>query len=66
MGRAYRMLREMRNPHKILAGKSETKGPLKKAKYIKNDNIKMNHNEIGLEGVDWISIAQVSDQCGLL
>jgi hypothetical protein len=48
---------EMRNVHKILVRKPEKKRPCRW-----NDNMKMYLREIGWEGVDWIHLAQDTDQ----
>jgi hypothetical protein len=47
MGRTYSMHGEMRNAYKILVGKSEGKGPLRRPRCRWEDNIKMNCKEIG-------------------
>jgi hypothetical protein len=56
---------EMRNAYKILVLKPEEKGPLGRPrnrwKYIK-----MYLKEIGLEGVDWIYMAQDRNQWQVL
>jgi hypothetical protein len=46
----------------LLAGKSEGKGPLGRARHRWFDNIKMNLGEIGWAGMDWIGLTQERDQ----
>jgi hypothetical protein len=53
---------EMRNAYKTVAGKPNGKIPRRRWK----DNIKMSLREIGLEGVDWIHLAQDRDRCRAL
>jgi hypothetical protein len=53
---------EMRNVFNILVGKPEGKRSLGRPRHRWNDSIKMDHREIGLEGVDWIHLAQDRDQ----
>jgi hypothetical protein len=52
----------MRNEYKILVGKPEVKRPRRRPKLRLEDNIRMGVREIGLEGVDWIHLAQDGDQ----
>jgi hypothetical protein len=51
-------MKEMRNAYKILVGKPEGKRPFGTLRRRLEDNIKMYLREIGLEGVDWIHLAQ--------
>jgi hypothetical protein len=53
---------EKRNTYRILVGKPEEKRPLGKPRRRWMDNIKMDHIEIGWDGVDWIDMAQDRDQ----
>jgi hypothetical protein len=46
---------EMRNEYKILTGKSERSKPLGRRRHRWEDNIKMDHKEIGCEDMGWIS-----------
>jgi hypothetical protein len=52
----------LRNAYKILVGKPEGRRPLGRPRRGWEDNIKMDLREIGLEGVDWIHLAQVRYQ----
>jgi hypothetical protein len=45
-----------------LAGKPEKKRPFGRRRHSWEDNIKMNLEEIGWEGVDWIRMVQDRDQ----
>jgi hypothetical protein len=48
--------------YKALVGKPEGKRPLGRPRYRWEDGIRMDLREIGLEGVDWIRLAQDKDQ----
>jgi hypothetical protein len=52
----------MRNAYKHLVGKSEGKRPLGRPRHIWENNIKMDLCAIGLEGVNWIHLAQDREQ----
>jgi hypothetical protein len=49
---------EKRNVYRLLVGKPEGKRPLGRPRRRRMDNIKMDLLEIGLNFVDWISLAQ--------
>jgi hypothetical protein len=49
---------ENRNAYRILVGKPGGKRPLGRPRGRLVDNIKMDLREIGLDGVDWIDMAQ--------
>jgi hypothetical protein len=49
---------EKRNVCRLLIGKSEGKRPLGRPRRTWIDNIKMDLLEIGLNGVEWIGLAQ--------
>jgi len=53
---------EMRNTHKILAGRSDGKRPLESCMFRWDDNIRTDIKKTGWEGVNWIYLAQDSDQ----
>jgi ribosome biogenesis protein Nip4 len=53
---------EVRNAYKILIGKPESKRPLRRPRRRWEDNIRMYLREIGCEVVDWIHLAQDTDQ----
>jgi hypothetical protein len=50
------------NAYRILVGKPEGKRPLGRPRRRWVDNIKIDLREIGLGGMDWIDLAQDSDQ----
>jgi hypothetical protein len=53
---------EKRTAYTILVRKPEGKRPLGRPRRRWVDNIKMALREIGLDGVDWIKLAQDRDQ----
>jgi hypothetical protein len=53
---------EKRNAYRILVGKPEGKTPLGRPRRRWVGNIKMVLREIGLDGMDWIDLAQDRDQ----
>jgi hypothetical protein len=53
---------EKRNAYRTLLGKPEGKRPLGTPRHRWMDNIKMNLREIGLDGMEWIHLAQDRDQ----
>jgi hypothetical protein len=52
----------MINVYKVLIGKPEKKSPLGKRTRRREDNIRMDHEEIGWEVVYWMNLAQKRDQ----
>jgi hypothetical protein len=62
MGRECSTNAEKMNAYRILVGKPEGKRPLERPRRRWVDNIKMDLREIGWEGMDWIDLAQDSDQ----
>jgi hypothetical protein len=57
---------EKRNAYRILVANPEGKRPLGRPRRRWVDNIKMNLREVGLNGVDWIDMAQDRDQWRVL
>jgi hypothetical protein len=53
---------ERRGVYKVLVGKTEGKRALGRPKRIWEDNIKMNLQEVGCEGMDWIGLDQDTDR----
>ena len=50
----------------ILVGKPEGKRPLRRPRHRWDDNINMDLQEVGCEGMDWIDLAQIRTGCGHL
>jgi hypothetical protein len=50
---------ETRNAYRVLVGKLLQKGPLGRCRDEWGDDIKMDFQGIGSEGVDWIHLAQI-------
>jgi len=46
-----------RGVYRVLVGKPEGKRPLGRPKRRWEDNIKMDHQEVGCGGMDWIELA---------
>ena len=57
VGRVARM-GESKGVYRVLVGKSEGKRPLGRPRLRWEDNIKMDLQEVGCGGMDWISLAQ--------
>jgi hypothetical protein len=55
---------EERGVCKVLVGKPERKRPLGRPRCRWEDNIKMDLQEVGCGGMDWIGLAQDRDRCG--
>jgi hypothetical protein len=53
---------EGRNVYRVLVGKPEGKRPLERPRRRWEDEIKMDHREIGWGGVEWIQVAQDRDR----
>jgi hypothetical protein len=49
---------EGRGVYRVLVGRPEGKGPLGRSRHICEDNIKMDLREIGIDGANWIQLAQ--------
>jgi hypothetical protein len=48
--------------YRVLEGKSEGKRPLGRPKRRREDNIRMNLQEVGYRGMYWIELAQDRDR----
>jgi hypothetical protein len=56
---------ESRGAYMVLVGKSEGKRPLGRPRCRWEDNVKMDLQEVGCAGTDWIELAQVGTcECG--
>jgi len=53
---------EGRGVYRVLVGKPEGKRPLGRPRPRREDNIKMNLQEVGCEGMDWIQLTQDRDR----
>jgi hypothetical protein len=53
---------ERRGVHRVLVGKPEGKKPLSRPWHRWEDNIKMDIQEMGCGGKDWIEVAQDRDR----
>ena len=53
---------ERRGVYRVLVGKPEVKRPLGRLRHRWEDNIKMDLQEVGCGGMDWIVLAQDSDR----
>jgi len=50
----------------VLVEKPEGKRPLGRTRRRWEDNIKINHQDMGCGGMDWINVAQIRNSVGLL
>jgi hypothetical protein len=66
MGGACSCKGERRDLYRVLVGKSEGKRPLGRHRRRREDNIKMELQELGCEGMDSIDLAQERDRCRAL
>jgi hypothetical protein len=49
---------ERRDVYRVLVEKPQEKRPLGRTRRRREDNIKMDLQEVGCEGMDWIELAQ--------
>ena len=59
-GHAARV-REKRGVYRVLVGKPEGRRPFGRPRHRWEDNNKIDLQEVGCEGIDWIELAQVRD-----
>jgi hypothetical protein len=52
--------------YRVLVGKPEGKRPLGRPRRRREDNIKMDLQDVGCGGIDWIKLAQGRDKCRVL
>ena len=55
-------MEEGRGVHKVMVGKLKGKRPLGRPRHRCEDNIKMNFQEVGRGGGDWMEFAQDRDR----
>ena len=55
------LMGDRRGAYEVLVGRSEGKRPLGRPRRKWEDNIKMDLQKVGLEGKDWIDLAQDRD-----
>ena len=55
-------IEEGRGVYRVLVVKSEGKRPLGRPRRRWEDNVKMDHQEVGCGGMDWIELAQERDR----
>jgi hypothetical protein len=54
---------KMKGAQKYLVGKPKRKEPLRRYRSLWEDNIKIDHIEMGWKNIDWIHPVQDKDQC---
>ena len=59
-------VKERRGVYRVLVGKPEGKRPLGRPRHRWKDDIKMELQEVGCGGIDWIELAQGRDSGGCL
>jgi hypothetical protein len=59
-------MRERSGVYRVLVGKPEGNRPLGRPRHRWEDNIRMDTQEVGCEGMDWMKLAQVRDRCRAL
>jgi hypothetical protein len=57
---------ERRGVYKVSMGEPEGRRPLGRPRHKWEDNIKMDLQEVGCGGMDWIDLAQDRDRCRAL
>ena len=53
---------ERRDVYRVLVGKPEGNRPLRRCRRRREDNIKMDIQEVGCGGMTWIELAQAKDR----
>jgi hypothetical protein len=62
MGGACSSCGERRGVYRVLVGKPEGKRPLGRPRHKWEDNIRMDLQDVGYGGMDWIELAQDRDK----
>jgi hypothetical protein len=57
---------EGRGIYRVLVGRPEGKRPLGRPRSRWEDNIKMDHGEMGIDGANWIRLLKIGSSGGLL
>jgi hypothetical protein len=57
---------EGRGVYRVLVGRSEGKRPLGRPRHRREDNIKMDLREIGIDEANWIHLTQIGSSGGLV
>ena len=60
------MYRELRGAYRVLVGNPEGKRPVGRPRHRWEDNIKVDLQEVGCGGMDWIDLAPDRDRCRAL
>jgi hypothetical protein len=55
-------LEEKRDAYRILVGRPEGRRPLGRPRHRWEDNIKMDFQDVGWVGMDWIELAEARDR----
>jgi len=55
-------MRDRRNLYRVLVGKPEGERPLGRLRRRWGDNIKMELQEVGCRGIDWMELAKDTDR----
>jgi len=66
MGWACRSMWETRGVYGVLVGRPERKRPLGRPRRRWEDNIKMDLQEVGCGGMDWIELVHIGTGGGIL